>query len=278
MLNTLAGLASAGGMSFTPPTTGDETTVLQRIQFLATDINGTGDSTAANDGFFRVYTAKTNQQAWLRADWPTNMASGNKADSLLNCGVWHYVKGFADKKFFPAAVEQTSWFRALDSAGLVANGATTASAHNQVYAESTWAVGEGRRVPIQWAAAGSRSCRKPTRSAFRAAIPISSRSRRNKKVTNPYDTPIAGFTAATADIGGDDTTFTASDPIWGVDPIQHDAECCRIRQACGRQLPLSAVPRLQHQHQGHDLLQRDGCRERRGGRTGDRCIRRTPSS
>ncbi len=114
MLAKLAGYASAAGYSFTPPTTGDETTVLERIEFVATDINGTGDSLAANDGFFRIYKANAGQQAWLRGDW-----LGNTVSNVTNCGDWHPVNSAkpTDLKFFPASVHNTTWFKTLMIAG-----------------------------------------------------------------------------------------------------------------------------------------------------------------
>lgn len=120
-LAPLAGYAAASGYSFTPPTNGDETTVLMRIEFVATDLNGDHDSTDDNEGFFRVYQANTGQQAWLRGDWP----GGTSVSSYTNCGDWHAVPGSTDLKFFPAAVHPTSWFQQLmENAGMSDSAAT----------------------------------------------------------------------------------------------------------------------------------------------------------
>ncbi len=105
-LSRLSGYASSAGYGFTAPTTGDETTVLQRIEFVATDLNGDGDSLDDNEGFFRVYTANAGRQAWLRGDWP----GGTSVSAYLNCGDWHAVNGYPDLKFFPAAVHPQGWF------------------------------------------------------------------------------------------------------------------------------------------------------------------------
>ena len=86
-LASLSGLATVSGFNFTPPNTGASTGVLMRIEFLATDLNGAGDSTAANDGFFRVYTAKAGNSAWLRADWPSG--------SLPSASSTHELRGLA---------------------------------------------------------------------------------------------------------------------------------------------------------------------------------------
>ena len=114
-LSPLAGYAAAGGYSFTPPTSGDETTVLMRIEFVATDLNNDHDSTDDNEGFFRIYQANAGQQAWLRGDWP----GGSSVSNYTNCGDWHTVPGSSDLKFFPASVHPTSWFRQLmENAGM----------------------------------------------------------------------------------------------------------------------------------------------------------------
>lgn len=117
-LSTLSGLAAAGSMSFTAPTTGNETTVRRRIEFVAADMNGNSDSTEANEGFFRIYTVSSSAGvAWLRGDWPGG--SGAKSlptvASVENCGDWHNtinpVNGVVSMKFFPASVHPTTWFR-----------------------------------------------------------------------------------------------------------------------------------------------------------------------
>ena len=114
-LAPLAGYAAAAGYSFTPPTNGDETSTLMRIEFVAADLNGDHDSTDANEGFFRVYRANTGQQAWLRGDWP----GGSSVANYVNCGDWHAVPGSTALKFFPASVHPSPWFRQLmENAGM----------------------------------------------------------------------------------------------------------------------------------------------------------------
>lgn len=112
-LARLSSNATLAGYDFTAPTTGDETTVLMRVEFVATDLNGDGDSLDDNEGFFRIYTANAGNQSWLRGDYP----GGTSVASYTNCGDWHMVPGFANPKFFPASVHPTSWFRALVEAG-----------------------------------------------------------------------------------------------------------------------------------------------------------------
>ncbi len=46
-----------------------------RIEFVATDLDASGDSTGANEGFFRVYTANAGQRSWLRARLAERLAA-----------------------------------------------------------------------------------------------------------------------------------------------------------------------------------------------------------
>ncbi|MHB1861915.1 MAG: hypothetical protein ACYCVL_03005 [Gemmatimonadaceae bacterium] len=116
-LASLTGYAGLAGYAFTPPTNGNETTVRQRIEFVATDIMGTGDSLAIQDGFFRVYTANSGQTAWLRGD------AGSES---TNCGDWHRVTPGGPLLFFPVAVHNSAntWFKTLLTAGGDANAST----------------------------------------------------------------------------------------------------------------------------------------------------------
>ena len=105
MLAKLSGYASAGSMSFTPPTTGAVSGARMRIEFVALDLNADGDSTDADEGFFRVYEA--NSASWVRGDWPGY--STDESD-MLQCGDWHAVGAANKLKFFPVSVHNTTWF------------------------------------------------------------------------------------------------------------------------------------------------------------------------
>ena len=124
-LARLPGYAAAGNFSFVAPTTGNETVTRMRIEFVAVDLNADGDSTDADEGFFRVYTATANQYAWLRGDYNATKASA------VNCGDWHtvVVGGVAQWKFFPAAIHTQGWAQALWThallGGMTAGQATT---------------------------------------------------------------------------------------------------------------------------------------------------------
>ena len=113
MLTTLAGYSSAAGWDFTSGRAGstNETSVLDRIEFVAMDLNASGDSTDRNEGLFRIYTARTD--AALRGDYPT----GNppSPSSVRFCGDFHTVRtggvvGTSALQFFPASVHSQAWF------------------------------------------------------------------------------------------------------------------------------------------------------------------------
>lgn len=112
-LSKLSSYATTAGYNFTAPTTGDETNVLERVEFVATDLNADGDSLDDNEGFFRIYKANAGQQAWLRGDYP----GGTSASTYTNCGDWHRVTPGGDLKFFPASVHNNGWFKNLLKAG-----------------------------------------------------------------------------------------------------------------------------------------------------------------
>ena len=58
-------LADAGGTYFETPSTGDAKDAEMRIEFLAIDVNGDGDDTDPNEGFFRIYRSKFSE--WVGA-------------------------------------------------------------------------------------------------------------------------------------------------------------------------------------------------------------------
>jgi hypothetical protein len=132
LTSKLSGYAAAGNFSFTPPASGNETTVRMRIEFIAIDLNSDGDSTDVDEGFFRVYNdsgsgSVSNKQRWNRADWPSSPTAAN----VINCGDWHTVGGVS--KFFPAVIHNKNWFETLMSTAVVSGGAgmTTTAANNE---------------------------------------------------------------------------------------------------------------------------------------------------
>ncbi|HET7585143.1 MAG TPA: PilX N-terminal domain-containing pilus assembly protein [Gemmatimonadaceae bacterium] len=115
-LANLSGYAAAGQLAFDAPTSGDETTVRMRLEFVATDLNGTNDSTDVDEGFVRVYVARAGQSAWLRGDMTED-----------NCGDWHRDTPGGPLKFYPSSVHSAAntWFiDALKNGGMSSSAAT----------------------------------------------------------------------------------------------------------------------------------------------------------
>jgi hypothetical protein len=105
-LNILKTIASSAGYTFTPSVvTGDSALVTMRIEFLAIDADGDGNTTGPNDGYFRIYQTKAASTVGLDyamartsappGSGPTPGGDGVK-DSILyspNCGVTVTVAG-----------------------------------------------------------------------------------------------------------------------------------------------------------------------------------------
>jgi hypothetical protein len=141
-LANLKGYAALGGFDFTgksnSPASSDETKVLDRIEFIAVDINKSGDSTDYNEGFFRRYTAKAGNEANLHGKWP---GASPAISSVKLCGDWHYAKDGTGAsatyrlQFYPASVHANAWFKTQDSAGYRQQGLTATAANTQANAD-----------------------------------------------------------------------------------------------------------------------------------------------
>jgi hypothetical protein len=195
-LSSLSGLAAVGGMSFTSPTTGDETTVRQRVEFIAIDLDNSGDSTGASEGFYRVYQANSGQVNWLRGDWLGTSSTLETIAQMTNCGDWHIItnltNGQADTLFFPGAIHPTTWFRSLMEA---TSGLSGQMSHLNAQAESAATV----------------------TTIMNRTVPVPPKAPRCYLGGDPHlvavaRQTVAGYTPAT-DIykGGSDTTFTPTD-------------------------------------------------------------------
>jgi hypothetical protein len=147
-LAKLPGYATSGSLNWNAPTSGDETTVLMRLEYVAVDLNGDLDSTDVNEGFVRVYQANAGEQNWLRADYTANKPTAN------NCGDFHRVRigGVNVWRFFPAVTHgttgATAWARNLWITSGDYN-AATANAHGglAVSAIMTQALVAGQPAP-----------------------------------------------------------------------------------------------------------------------------------
>ncbi len=179
-LAKLTGYAGLAGYAFTAPTSGNETTVRQRIEFVATDVTGGGDSLAIEDGFFRVYTAKSGETAWLR---------GDASAKSTNCGDWHRVTPGGPLLFFPIAVHNSAntWFKT----DLINGGMSSSAANSEYKASSTTVMNH----------AGAR--------CFLGGDPHLVAVARSTSITDPATG--AHYTTAAIEKGGSDTTFTPVD-------------------------------------------------------------------
>jgi len=108
-LNKLQVQAAAGNTSFTGNTQGGSGQATLRIEFVALDLNGDGDTTDDNEGFFRIYSSS--DARWVVADIP----SGGMRYSR-NCGHPHSGGVFVSAADHPRNGSD-SWVAALSSAG-----------------------------------------------------------------------------------------------------------------------------------------------------------------
>lgn len=83
-LSKLRQLALAGGTAFTGDSNGPDGTATTRIEFVAVDLNGDGDTTDADEGFIRVFQSQ--DAAWVTGHRP---ATGTTMQNSRNCGDWH---------------------------------------------------------------------------------------------------------------------------------------------------------------------------------------------
>lgn len=85
-LTRLQAQAAAGGTAFTSSTAGGAGQASMRIEFVALDLNADGDSTDADEGFFKVYQVTNTANAWyVVADTTGNWGNNGLRDSR-NCG------------------------------------------------------------------------------------------------------------------------------------------------------------------------------------------------
>ncbi|MEO8623634.1 MAG: pilus assembly PilX N-terminal domain-containing protein [bacterium] len=113
-LLTLKTISATSGWDFTSgrAASTNEASVLDRIEFLATDLNASGDSTDLNEGLFRIFTARAD--SGLRGDYPAG--SPPAVNSVGYCGDWHWTRlnagtaGTSRLQFFPASVHSQTWF------------------------------------------------------------------------------------------------------------------------------------------------------------------------
>jgi hypothetical protein len=140
VLTQLSGYASLGGFSYNPGTNGSETSVVERIEFVAVDLNNANDSTDSNEGFFRVYDAKPGNAKYLRGDWPANGGNVPTVSQVEFCGDWHWAPNAngGGQQFYPASVHSSAWFQTQLKQGYIDHyGWTAKTASDSAVAEST---------------------------------------------------------------------------------------------------------------------------------------------
>ena len=85
-LTKLQAQATAGGTAFVSSTAGSIGQATMRLEFVALDLNGDGDSTDVDEGFMKVYRVAANANAW----WVVADTTGNFGTNGLtlsrNCG------------------------------------------------------------------------------------------------------------------------------------------------------------------------------------------------
>ena len=215
VLSTLKPIAAGSGWDFTSGRAGSQTasSVLDRIEFIADDLNNSGDATDLNEGMFRIYTARSSD-AVLRGNFESTTAANNHF-----CGDYHMarvnnVAGTATMQFYPASVHNTSWFNAQMKQGLIDGGMTSTLATTKANAEQT--------ASLQTIMVTNGRCFLPG-DAHLVAVERSS----------AYTDPFTGLGYATAAIqkGGMDTTFTPAGVYgsWKQNTTTPDSVITRVR-------------------------------------------------
>jgi len=102
--------AAAGGMSIVGNSNGGAGQATTRIEFVALDLNGDGDSTDANEGFIRVY--QSTDPGWVVGDEPSDYSTNGLRNSL-NCG--HIDAGVFRTAKVHGTTGSDTWLTALES-------------------------------------------------------------------------------------------------------------------------------------------------------------------
>ncbi|HXY30990.1 MAG TPA: hypothetical protein VEI06_09800 [Gemmatimonadaceae bacterium] len=92
------------------PLGNDLSTVRTRIEFVPVDLNADSNITDPNEGFFRVYQSSRVDRARVN---PMNYSAGINSPPDSLCGDWHVDSATKTSKFYPVAIHNQAWFRAL---------------------------------------------------------------------------------------------------------------------------------------------------------------------
>lgn len=85
-LTKLQAQAALGGTALTSSTAGAAGQATMRIEFVALDLNGDGDSTDVDEGFMKIYRVTNNADAWWVVADTTGNFSSNGLTRSANCG------------------------------------------------------------------------------------------------------------------------------------------------------------------------------------------------
>lgn len=111
-MSRLEALATAGDAFFTPSSTGNPDDVEMRIEFVSIDVNGDGDETDADEGFFRIY--RSTDSDWL-GSYPGG--GGPTGPWIETCGDVHNHPDTGDPWFISAANHRELYENADDYDG-----------------------------------------------------------------------------------------------------------------------------------------------------------------
>ena len=191
-LSKLAPIATSSNWNFA--TSGSASNIEQslrdRIEFLAIDLNGKNDSTDANEGFFRVYTANSGRDAALRGDW-----FGSTQANVTQCGDFHYAPDSlgGGLQFYPASVHTQIWFRDQIQQGFMdRNGWSSATA---------LAAANTEKANTLQGILGNAGAR-----CFLGGDPHLVATDRSTSITDPYTG--SNYVLGKVNRGGTDTTFS----------------------------------------------------------------------
>jgi hypothetical protein len=120
-LTTLETIAASSNWSLPSSVSASntETSVRDRLEFVALDLNGINDSTDANEGFFRYYTASGSYDKQVRGEWYGNATTAPALNTVDLCGDFHWApkdvapapNDVSRLKFYPANIHAQVWFR-----------------------------------------------------------------------------------------------------------------------------------------------------------------------
>jgi Tfp pilus assembly protein PilX len=84
-LTKLLAQATIGGTNFTSSTAGGPGQATMRIEFVALDLNGDGDSTDVDEGFMKIYSVTNTSNAWFVVADTTGNFNSNGLRASRNC-------------------------------------------------------------------------------------------------------------------------------------------------------------------------------------------------